>query len=380
MPNFSALPDIYDAATNLGRWRRALDGLADDLGAHAIALKIRQPKSRQADLDMLSSRYLAFSRTASGLYYGLRFSRLQNADWDFLSRQPVHAPVADERLPIDVNELDARKDYAFLRRRIGVRRRLGVRLNPDKVWFDAVSIAFDQDVHSIPPAALADLRPYLVHLTKAVELSRMFRALKTRYNAVLQALDHVHVGLAVALPSGEIIVENNEATRIFERRDGLWKGSDGHLQSQNSEAVTALRAAVREAAQTSIGQSEQAEWHDAVERRSVDTPLLVDIAPLSDSNGEIESGLNGALITVIDPERLPKINLNRIAKLYGLTTAEADVCALMLEGCTAAEIAERRNTSPITAKNQAASILAKVGVSRRIELVRMVLRVLPPIA
>ncbi|MEO0913370.1 MAG: hypothetical protein AAFY59_10330, partial [Pseudomonadota bacterium] len=158
-----ALTHVYDAAVNPGRWRRALDGVADVMGAKAIALLIRSHDPKTRDLNMVNSAYLDFARTPSGLFYMLWLSRLQRPDWDFLSRQPAHAPTPDTAIGPAPEELDARKDYAYLRRKIGVGRRLGVRLNSDKVWFDAMSIAFEKSHYDVPGSATRDLQLLLPH-------------------------------------------------------------------------------------------------------------------------------------------------------------------------------------------------------------------------
>ena len=346
------LPLIYDTATSLGNWRRALDAVAVELGAKAIALKIRRPDPKARDLDMLSTAYLHFSRSAGGLYYGLRYSKLQKPDWDYLSRQPAHSPALDSRMQIDTDLLDERGDYAYLCRKLGIRRRMGVRLNADRVWFDAMSIAFDKDCSNIPQKALADLSPLLPHLTKAVELSRIFHQLKQRYKAVLTALDHVRIGLAIALPDGEIIVKNAEADRLFNQRDAIWQGRDGRLVCADPTQAAECAHAIRDVAATANGDGAQAERLILISRKSTADPILLDVSPLKDGRAEIQAGLSGALLTFIDPTRIPAVKIDRLAILYDLTPAEAEVCRCILDGCSVAEIAERRDTSPVTAKRQ----------------------------
>jgi len=51
--------------------------------------------------------------------------------------------------------------------------------------------------------------------------------------------------------------------------------------------------------------------------------------------------------------------------------AGPEVCALLLQGPGLEEIAGRRFTAPVTAKNQIAAILQKSGVSRRADLIRL---------
>ena len=51
-----------------------------------------------------------------------------------------------------------------------------------------------------------------------------------------------------------------------------------------------------------------------------------------------------------------------------LSTAEKEVCLLLLDGATNAEVAERRRTAVRTVANQVASILRKLGADSRAEL------------
>ena len=376
---YAALTHVYDASLNLGRWKRALDAVTKSLDARAIALLIRGPDPSAKDLTMLNSKYLDFTRSVSGLYYGLRFSHLQKPDWDYLSRQPAHQLTTDDEIGVPTSELDARADYRFLHEKLGVRRRLGVKLNNDKVWFDAMSIAFDGCHDRIPADALRSILPLLPHMTKSVEIGRTFSQLKSRYASVLNALDRVRVGLAIALPSGEIIIANDETQRIFALKDGLSKSADGHLRCHESDQNSEIQAHIVAAANTARGEGDRAESLMALRRPSNAEPFLVDIAPLSDTASNAETGLQGALITIIDPERIPHLKMTRFTTLYGLTPAEAEVCGLILHGLSVNEIAESRNTTPITTKNQINSVLSKTGAAKRADLIRLVIRVLPPV-
>ncbi|MEO1381372.1 MAG: helix-turn-helix transcriptional regulator, partial [Pseudomonadota bacterium] len=281
---------------------------------------------------------------------------------------------------LSADELDARKDYAFLKKRTGVARRLGIRLNSDCVWFDAMSVGFDQRLRDVPILASKRSIGLLPHLTKALEIGRIFTLLKARYKAALTALDRVQAGIGIALPDGQIIVKNTEADRIFGLRDGIAFANDGKIVTSDTDTTSKILANIFALSSTAQGQSSQHESLISVARPSGLTPFLLDIGPISDANGELEAGLDGALLTIIDPERIPYLRLDRFTKLYGLTQAETDVCRWIVDGASIAEIAERRSTSPVTAKNQVSAVLSKAGVGSRIELVRLILRVLPPVA
>lgn len=377
---YEALELIYDTAINPGGWRRALDATAAAIEAKAIALVIRGKKAGVKDLTMMSSVYLDFSRTPSGWYYGAWLSRIQNQDWDFLQTRPPHQPIPDLETGLTAEVLDARKDYAFLRKRTGVARRIGVRLNADPIWFDAMSIGFDQSELEIPFSASERSSVLLPHLTKAIEIGRVFALLKARYKAALSALNRIQAGIAIALPDGQIIVKNDEAERILTLKDGIRISNDGRLTTTDSDVTSKIQKHILDVGSTARGQGNLHESLVSVARPSGLTPILLDIAPVSDSKNELEAGLDGALVTLIDPERMPYLRLERFTKLYGLTKAETEVCGWIAHGATIAEIADRRGTSPVTAKNQVSMVLSKAGVGTRTELIRLILRVLPPVA
>ena len=60
-------------------------------------------------------------------------------------------------------------------------------------------------------------------------------------------------------------------------------------------------------------------------------------------------------------------------KALGLTTAEQELVALMLQGLRLKEIAARRSVTLHTVRSQLAASMAKVGVHRQSDLIREVL-------
>ncbi len=278
--SYFALTEIYHPAFNLGRWRRALGSVSQAVEARAIALLIRRPGEASKDLQMLNSTCLKFVRSPWGAYYDFRLSRLQNPDLEFLSKQPTHQPTLDTLIGPPPAVLGKRANYAFLRKRLKIGRRLGVKLNSDKVWFDAMSIAFTESASHVPWSAIEETKFLLPHLSKGVEKGRTFVQLKLWYSAVLTALNRVKVGLAIALPSGDIIIENDEAKRILAQKDGLTKGHDGHLKCHIQNENAKLNEAIFETANTARGEENCHEWLIAVQRPSGLSSLLLDLAPL----------------------------------------------------------------------------------------------------
>lgn len=376
---YAALGSIYDAAMDAAQWRRALDAVTDAVDGRVAALMVVERQDNPYSVTCLSGRYHSLGGTANMEFYAKNLAHLEKREWEVLARQPVKQPLVDSETWADARILDQRADYVFLRETAGIRRRLGVRLNENAAWYDAMTVGFDAGITRIPRASTAKLTTLLPHLAKAVEMGRAFMRLRARYAAVLAVLDRVHVGLAIALASGEVIVTNEEADRILALGDGIVLSRHNRLLCRDPSQTEALRSYITQAALTAGGEADRPESLVAVARPSGNHPFLIEVAPLSDATGELDRSLSAAFITMIDPHNTPNVNVSRFAALFGLTQAEAAVCGHMVNGLTGPVIAEMRGTKPETVKAQMAAVLTKTGTRRRSELIRLVVRTLPPI-
>lgn len=375
---YAALAPIYDAAVDHSQWQKALDAAVPAFAATAATLTAVERGGNPYNIQALGGAYKPLIPTGEIDYFVKHLSHLEAEQWEALTHQQARRLVLDDVMA-DADTLDARDDYRYLREKAGVRRRVAVRLNENPAWYDALTIGYDANLSAIPRAYLTRIETLLPHLAKAVEMGRAFAQLRARYSAVLAVLDRVHVGLAIATARGEVIVANSEADRILGLADGVSLSRDKHIVCRDPDQTEMLRAFICEAAQTAGGEANKPEGLIAVPRRSGAHPFLIEVAPLSDSMGEVDFGLVGALITLIDPGKTPDLDIQKFGGLHGLTRAETSVCGYMVAGLTGPGIAEHRGTSPETVKEQMRAILAKTGVARRSDLIRLVVRTLPPI-
>lgn len=83
------------------------------------------------------------------------------------------------------------------------------------------------------------------------------------------------------------------------------------------------------------------------------------------------------LVVIVAPAANTGSSVDIIAAHLAITHAEAAVCALLFEGRTVDEIAERRRVSPHTVRNQIKSVLGKAGLRRQTDLIRRLAQVIP---
>lgn len=375
------LVSIYDASLHPDSWDYCLDHCAEYIGAKSSTIQsIDASGSTYAYNITRSSSFIREIDASVIQHYAQVLMQYENVAWQFLSSHPKHTLVVDNEIWRDGDEkLSVREDYAYLLKHLGTLRRLAIKLHDNAQWIDAVAFQFDSSRSEIPKDCKKQLFDLLPHLSKSTEIGHYFHELRSRYNAVLTALDHVCVGLIVMDDSCNLIVHNKEADRIFRMQDGISLTSARRIQCASPEHTAIIYESVRNCILAAKGTGGSEESVLTLLKRSSNERYIVEVSPLSDSADELGQKLRGALITIIDVENIKSINIEKLSLSYQLTKAESSVCELMIDGLSNVEISETRGVSPETIKSQVNSIYRKTNSNKRSQLIRLALQVSPPI-
>ncbi|MCW8970823.1 MAG: helix-turn-helix transcriptional regulator, partial [Rhodospirillales bacterium] len=284
-----------------------------------------------------------------------------------------------EMLDLDsVAALRSRPAMQWLRRNFNLLRGASSRLNLERAWTDILMVMYAEERGGITEAEQRVGELFLEHFAKALELSRAFGVLRSRFSGVLTALDRFHVGVFILAPSGAVVIRNAEAERIVDARDGISISRDGHLRPSDESLRGELKAAIERAVHTSQAGDNCAETVFDLPRRSGEASYFVEVSPVRE-DGEIEKQFRGALVFIVDPAKTDVVSTRGMQSLYGLTDTESEVCRLVAEGLGTEEVAEARNVTRETVRNYIKQVLRKTGVQNRAQLVRLALKVNLPI-
>lgn len=80
------------------------------------------------------------------------------------------------------------------------------------------------------------------------------------------------------------------------------------------------------------------------------------------------------LAALFNPARMAPLDAQALAAVFGFTPAEARVAVLVAQAQTAEEIAEELGLMPSTARTHLRQVLAKMGVPRKVDAVRMLVQ------
>ena len=188
--------------------------------------------------------------------------------------------------------------------------------------------------------------------------------------SLTQLLETTRCGVLHLDWRGRIVEANDNARGILRRAEGLsdqggflgaWLPSDNaNLQSLLARALPPFgRQGV--SGSTTIG------------RRFSLPRLALHISPLMDRHSEFRNRRVAALVLIVDPARPPRVNPRLVAETLDLTPAQARVAAMLAEGRTVREVARVAKCQEGAVYWLMNQIYRKHGVSRQVDLVRLVL-------
>ena len=369
------ITDIYRSILTPDHLQELLERVAHHCGADGAALFYFD--SVHLELDAVFERR---SRLWDRSFLAEYTTHLWDIDptMEILSRRDALSLVTPSTATREERRLIAPWAEKFASR-LNIGAYMGARLNDGATWFDGMTLQLLRENAGAAERAARRLATLLPHLATALEISRPFALLRHRFNAMLAVLDRIQVGVMILDERGRVVVYNQRAEEYVTDGNGL-RLLGGYLrQDETGRASDALPAAIQEALAVATRTDQTRRRYMTIEKRRAATPYIVEISPLTDDDNGLGLGFRGAVVLIIDPDKLGNVDTTGIATAFKLTPAEQAVCALLLDGLTNTEIADARNVSTETVKRQLSSLLQKIGVGNRTGLVRKALSASLPV-
>jgi DNA-binding CsgD family transcriptional regulator len=311
---------LYAAACGEGSWSRALDAIGAGLSARTVVLFSRV--SGSADATFLGGTGIGPEAAGTYLEYFCAGEAICQP-WTLLSHQ-----YGDD-LSLHLAAFRLHDDAAF-----GAEDRL----------------------------AISALSP---HLRCAAQLAARLESATAVRDALLAVGDQLGRGLALLDASGHVLLTNSIFERLCAANDGLAVRRGIFMPSRvSASAVARLMAAVL--------RGESGGCVD-VWRPSGCQPYSLLVSPVTHALSAIGTGAARLSLIVSDPAAPRGPSEEALSRRYGLTPAESRMAACVVGGATVGATADHLGISLNTARTHLKRAMAKAGVSRQAELVRLLL-------
>lgn len=218
-------------------------------------------------------------------------------------------------------------------------------------------------------------RLLLPHLRKAVTISGILDAQAIERARMAEALDALRCGVVLADEDSTILHANRCAEEMIRDARPIRSRHD-ILEARNPSASRELRQAIRHAARGDRRSHEKSNPIRLTEEG--ERPVYAHVLPMT--AGEFRASLQpSAAAAIFIGAADDRSGVDRVAKFFSLTAAEARVLESLVAGHTLAATADHLGVAPSTAKTHLDHIFAKTGVSRQTELIRLAMQMTLPI-
>jgi DNA-binding CsgD family transcriptional regulator len=184
--------------------------------------------------------------------------------------------------------------------------------------------------------------------------------------ATAELFDMIPWGVLLLDAAGRLLYANVRAYVLLEEGDGLV------LQRNRPRSVSAshterLAALIEQAGEGSDGGAL------ALPRTSGARPLLAEVIAIRRSGPSFLGRRAAAALWISSPDWRVSISPDRLKVFFGLTTRQAELATLLVEGHGLERAADQIGISRHTAHTHLRRVLEKTGAHRQAELVRVVL-------
>ena len=361
----SLLDLIYESALDAERWPSLLERLAGLFRCHF------------ADV---------FARTSDrtryrGAAFGLDERDYQDVFLDtwvkrniWANNRPVETAgeVLSTRQMVSPHDLMNSEMYADYLAPRGLHEGLRLAIWAGGGWVQDISLLRPWSAGAFEPSEIALGEMLLPHLQRAATVARRLRAAEARERTGLDALETLRHPMILLGADGQAVHFNASAALLVAEGDGL--GLEGALlRGANAAATAALRSAV-----ASGVSGRRLAGTVRLPRASGRPPLTMIVMPLGVDQDWSLPAAPAALAVVSDPLAVSGLTAPRLAELFGLTQAEAELAVDLLSGFDVTEVADRRGRSVHTVRSHLARLMGKTQTRRQSELMRLLMD-LPPV-
>jgi len=202
---------------------------------------------------------------------------------------------------------------------------------------------------------------------KAVQSSFVLSESSKNERRAKSIVSTFRIPVAVLTEFGELWATNSEMEILLNRQAGLYI-KDKCLHLENPEQDKLLNTGIFQAAKRAGGIDMTIE--DA-EKISLDKNTVLGFQELIDDEGGLQVFL-GVMVYAIASNLLVSISAQKLASLFSLTPAEAQVCHLIVSGYTIKAIASLQDKSVHTVREQLNTTFQKTGCSSQVSLVNLI--------
>ena len=218
---------------------------------------------------------------------------------------------------------------------------------------------------------LAMTQRLLPHVRQFVRIRQAMADAEAMGSSLSAMLDNTRTGIIHLARLGRIVEANDRALEILARRDGL-SVQGGYLGAWLPADDVRLQRLL-------AGAMPASGVHGVAGSMTIGRPsnlprLVLHASPVRVRRPHVRARLIAALVLVVEPEIPPRLDARLVREVFGLTAAESEVAVMLSLGRSVRDIAVTTGRKPGTVHDLIKRANKRLGISRQVDLVRLVLQ------
>ena len=214
------------------------------------------------------------------------------------------------------------------------------------------------------------IESFLPHIRHFLQVRYALGGAQALSASLAGLLEDTRLGVIYLNRRGRIIDTNDRARDLLQHGPGMFE-QDGFLRARAPADDACLEGLLAEALprfglRSTGGTMTVMRWPSRSRQ-------VVHVLPVSDRLNDFGIGHVAALVLVVEPDRVANLDGELVASALGLTATESEVAVALAMGKSVTDIAIEKGQKVSTARFHVKRIHTKLGLSRQMDLIRLVL-------
>jgi len=355
---------LYEAAFDAAKWTPFLTALAQALNGTLPTLFLHDPRTHAGSLAL----NVGFDE-AMVLAYRERLAERNVWLRSGAHLLPTHR-VRTSHMMCSRKTLLGSEWYADYCLPLGISQGIGATIHRGSVVSSNIAVFAGDERPHFDRDDMSLLEALMPHMERALRVYTHMAESDLRQRELTDALEHMSVGVMLVTKGARVVYMNRAARSMVNRRDGLQVDATG-LRALRLRDTATLRAHIAGAAQRTAGRGTPTGGVLRLPRPFGRAAFEIIVSPISAGHSWCSSEPAVAAVYITDPGQIPLRPEAAIARMYGLTPAEAKVAATIARGLSGRQAAEKLEVSYNTLKTHLKRIFVKTGTKNQAALIRL---------
>jgi len=352
---------IYRSASEPAHWHEFAEELsrACDGAAVALGLRLRAPRADQ-------HHFTAGLNEKFGVSLLTTFLHDLPSDPDRMASFTRRFATLDEAYPgLKIARTDFYRDWMRPRGLAPLWPMLHVLTLEGEIAPAALVVFRKQRGEAFSRAELDMANGLVPHLKRAFEIYESLSSLHHERRALEEVIDRLRVGVVLIDSAKRPVLMNRSAQMLIELGETLAVDA-GRIRARDAADQVMLNAALDRASATSA-------WSAIHLRETTHAELQVLVNPLTAAPAGSRERDAVAALFISGRETFSGLSLRYLRSAFGLTSAESELVAGLVDGASLEQAAAERGVSLNTVRSQLKQVFQKTGTRRQSEVVSLVL-------